>query len=131
MGCPSCIYAVITNATVAADAQGPFGSVVRRYGPCLRLDGSGINMIGSGYYSLDASLTFTPTGAGSVTIQFYQDGQAVTGALATAQGAAGEPVTLPVTAELRNCGCGCNTVLTYTISAAGVIDNLAVRVKRD
>lgn len=131
MGCPSCIYTVITNAAVAEGAQGQYGSVVRRYGKNLTLDGGGIILIGSGYYSLDASLTFTPTGAGPVTIQFYQDGSVVPGALATVQGAAGEPITLPVTGTLRNCGCNCNTTLTYTISAAGTTNNLAVRVTKD
>lgn len=130
MGCPSCIYTVITNATVAEGATGPFGSVIRRYGRNLMLDGAGINLIGSGYYDVDASLSFTPTAAGPVTIQFYQDGTAVPGGLATTQGAAGEPVALPVAFTARNCGCDCNTVLTYAIDAAGVIGNLSVRVEK-
>lgn len=125
------IYTVATNVAVAANQSGPFGAIIRRYGCNCQLDGAGINLIGAGYYDLEASLSFTPTATGPVTIQFYQDGVPVSGAVATTQGTASEPVTLPVTAVVRNCGCDCNTTLTYTISAAGTIVNLAVDVDKD
>ena len=125
------IYTVVTNAAVSANQSGPFGAIVRRYGCNCQLDGAGINLIGAGYYDLDASLTFTPTAAGPVTIQFYQDGQAIPGALATGQGTAAEPLNLFVCAAIRNCGCDCNTTLTYTIDADGTITNLATDVDKD
>lgn len=125
------IYTVATNVAIAEGQSGPFGAIIRRYGCNCQLDGAGINLIGAGYYDLEASLSFTPTAAGPVTIQFYQDGVAIPGALATAQGTAGEPMTLPVVAAIRNCGCDCNTTLTYTINAVGTIVNLAVDVDKD
>lgn len=131
MSCPSSIYTVLTNYAVTEGAQGSFGTIVRRFGRFVQLDGQGINLLGQGYYDLDASLSFTPTAAGPVTIQFYQDGVAIPGALATTQGTAAEPCTLPVVAKVRNCGCDCNTTLTYTISAAGTIVNLATRVDKE
>ena len=130
MACPSEIYTVLTNYQIAADAQGPFGSVVRRYGPALRLDGQSVNAYGSGYYEIDASLSVTPTATGPVTIQFYQDGVAIPGALGTEQGTAATPMSIPVTGLMRNCGCDCNSAITYTIDAEGVINNLAVRIER-
>lgn len=131
MSCPSSIYTVLTNYAVTEGSQGSFGTIVRRFGRFVQLDGQGINLLGQGYYDLDASLSFTPTAAGPVTIQFYQDGVAIPGALATTQGTAAEPCTLPVVAKVRNCGCDCNTTLTYTISAAGTIVNLATRVDKE
>lgn len=131
MSCPASIYTVLTNYAVTEGAQGSFGTIVRRFGRFVQLDGQGINLLGQGYYDLDASLSFTPTATGPVTIQFYQDGVAIPGALATTQGTAAEPCTLPVVAKVRNCGCDCNSTLTYTISAAGTVINLATRVDKE
>ena len=131
MSCPSSIYTVVTNATVAGGAQGPYGAIIRRFGRSVQLDGQGINLLGTGYYDLEASLTFTPTATGPVTIQFFQDGIAVPGAVATAQATASEPSNLYVTALVRNCACDCNSSLTYTVSAAGTIVNLATRVAKE
>lgn len=125
------IYTVATNVAVAENQSGPFGAIIRRYGCNCQLDGAGINLIGAGYYDLEASLSFTPTATGPVTIQFFQDGVAVPGALAIEQGTAAEPLNLSVVAAIRNCGCDCNTTLTYTIDAAGTINNLAVDVDKD
>lgn len=131
MSCPASIYTVLTNYVIAEDAQGPFGAIIRRYGRNVQLDGQGINLLGPGYYDLRASLTFTPTATGPVTIQYFQDGIAIPGALATAQGTAATPMNLSVDALIRNCGCDCNTALTYTIDAAGTIVNLANRVDKE
>lgn len=125
------IYTVATNVAISENQSGPFGAIIRRYGCNCQLDGAGINLIGAGYYDLEASLSFTPTATGPVTIQFYQDGTAIPGALATGQGTAAEPLNLSVSAAIRNCGCNCNTTLTYTIDAAGTIVNLSVDVDKD
>lgn len=125
------IYTVATNVAIAENQSGPFGAIIRRYGCNCQLDGAGINLIGAGYYDLEASLSFTPTATGPVTIQFYQDGVAIPGVLATAQGTAAEPMNLGVAAAIRNCGCNCNSSLTYTIDSAGTIVNLAVDVDKD
>lgn len=130
MSCPSAIYTVLTNATVDEGGSAGFGTVIRRYGPSIRLDGQGLNMIGGGYYAFDASLSFTPTATGPVTIQFYQDGAAIPGALATAQGTASEPLNLFVPFVIRNVGCLISSTITYTISAAGVINNLPVTAEK-
>ena len=130
MSCPSMLYTVLTNAEVAENDTAGFGSAVRGYGQALRLNGTGINQIGGGYFGVDASLTFTPTAAGPVTIQYYLDGAPIPGSLATGQGTASQPLNLSVIGVTRSCGCQCNSTLTYTISAAGTIDNLATRVTK-
>lgn len=94
-------------------------------------DGTGINIIGAGYYDLESSLTFTPTATGPVTIQFYQDGMALPGATMTAQGTAAEPIGLYVTSMPRNCGCDCNSMITATVSAAGTANNFSTVIRKD
>ena len=130
MSCPSAICTSLTNAAVTEGGSAGFGNIVRRYGKNVQLNGSGIDMFGSGYFKLDASLSFTPTDAGPVTIQFYQDNAVLIGASATEQATAGNPVNLSVTFFLRNCGCNCNSTLTYTIDAAGTIVSLPVVVEK-
>lgn len=131
MGCPSMIYTVLTNTEVTEGGGAGFGTPTRRYGGALRLDGSGIALNGSGYFDIDATLSFTPEAAGPVTIQFFQDGQPLAGALSTGQGTASQPLPLHVTGEARNCGRCSSSTLTYTISAAGTIDVLTTRVEKD
>lgn len=130
MSCPSAIYTVLTNATVEEGGSAGFGSVIRRYGPSVRMDGQGLNTLGGGYYAFDTSLTFTPTATGPVTIQFYQDGVAIPGALATEQGTAATPLNLSVPFMVRNIGPYASSAITYAISAAGVINNLPVVVEK-
>ena len=127
MSCPSMLYTVLANATVAENGTAGFGSAVRGYGGAIMLNGTGINQVGGGYFGIDSSLTFTPTATGPVTIQFYLDGSPITGAVATGQGTAAQPLNLSVIGETRNCGRCCNSALTYTISAAGTIDVLSTR----
>lgn len=131
MSCPSAIHTVSTNVDVAENGQIPFGSVVRRYGRNCQLNGTGINLMGAGYYDLESSLTFTPTATGPVTIQFYQDGIALPGATMTVPGTAAEPIGLYVTSMPRNCGCDCNTMITATISAAGTANNFSTVIRKD
>lgn len=135
MSCNSAIYtANTTNQAVTAPedqfAQVPFGSVVRRFGKALALDGGNIVLFGSGYFDCELSITFSPTAAGPVTAQLYQDGTPIPGALATAQATAGNPVTLPITALARNCGCACNSTLSIGVNATGTLNNLAAVIEK-
>lgn len=120
MSCQSAIYTTNENVSVGANATIPFGSIVRRYGKSCQLSGSGINLLGSGYYNVSCSVSFTPTATGPVTIQLMQ-GDTMVGS-ATSQGTASEPVNITAIALVRNCGCTANSVLTATSSAAGEAD---------
>ena len=136
MSCKSAIYTVNnTNISVTvptnSTTQIPFGSVIRRFGQNVGLDGDSIICCGSGYFDVEASLTVSPTAIGSITAQLYQDGVAVPGAFATeAVSAANTPVALPITALVRNCGCNCSSTLTIRVDASCTLNNLATVVEK-
>lgn len=136
MTCKSAIYTVnTTNTSVAvpanSTAQVPFGSVVRRFGQYVGLDGGSILCCDSGYFDVEASLTLSPTAIGQITAQLYQDGVAIPGAFATANAAAANtPVTLPITALVRNCGCNCSSSLTMRVNASCTVNNCACVVEK-
>lgn len=132
MSCNSAIYTVNNTNTVVTvteanqTVQVPFGSVIRRFGRNLALDGGTIVCCNSGYFDCEVSMTVAPTAAGPITAQLFQDGVAIPGAFATATAAAaGNPVTLPITALVRNCGCDCNSVLSVRVNASCTVRNLA------
>ena len=136
MTCKSAIYTVNnTNTTVTVTndtpVQIPFGSIIRRFGKYINLDGNSIFCYDSGYFDVNVSLTVSPTAATAITAQLYQDGVAIPGALATATPAEAEaPVTLPISTLIRNCGCNCSSVLTLKISASCIVNNLATVVEK-
>ena len=136
MTCKSMIFTVNnTNAsiTVTDDVpiQIPFGSIIRRFGKYLNSDGGSILCYDSGYFDINASITLSPVAADPITVQLYQDGVAIPGAFATATPvAAGDPVTLPIKALVRNCGCGCSSVLLAKVNASCTINNFACTVEK-
>lgn len=86
MSCKSAIYTAMQTPT-AVDVGGviPLGSLIRRYGCDIQLNGNAVNLTGTGYYDVDASVTVAPTAAGTVTATLYKDGVAVPGATASAE----------------------------------------------
>lgn len=130
MSCPSEICTFNSNYSAAENAVIPFGTIARRYGRNCQLDGNGINLIGAGYYDFTSSISFTPTASGPVTFQLMQDGTAVPGALVSFSGTAATTTPASLRFTLRNCGCNCNSVLTVTTSAAGIVDNMATVVAK-
>lgn len=137
MTCKSAIYTVnATNSAVTTTAgtfvQVPFGSVVRRFGNSLGLDGGSILCCREGYFEVNGSCSYTAEAAGPVTVQIRQDGIPVPGLTATATAAAaGDVVSLPLSGLVRNCGCDRNSTLTCWIDAPGNITNLAVVIDKE
>ena len=81
MSCKSALYtAMQTPTAVAVDGVIPLGSLIRRYGCDITLNGNAVNIVGKGYYDVDTSITVAPTAAGTVTATLYKDGVAVPGA---------------------------------------------------
>lgn len=102
MSCKSALYAVMQTPTaVAVDGVIPLGSLIRRYGCDVTLNGNAVNITGAGYYDVDASVTVALAAAGTVTATLFKDGVAVPGATASASGAAGAPVVLAFPALVR------------------------------
>ena len=135
MSCKSAIYTVNntnTPITITNDvpAQILFGSVIRRFGPGIQLDGGSIVCCGAGYFDTDILLTVTPTDAGPITAQLYQDGVAIPGAFSTLTGTAATPLVLPINALIRNCGYDCNSNLTLKIDGSCVVNNLSTVVEK-
>lgn len=135
MSCNSAIYTSnqtnqVVTTTAGTFVQVPFGSILRRFGRNVNLDGGAINLFGSGYYDVECSLTVTPTDAGPITARILQDGM-LTGIEGTTTGTAAAPITLPLSSGLvRNCGCDCSTSLTLWIDAPCTITNCGCVVEK-
>ena len=126
----------IANPSVQAVAVNsiiPLGSVQRRFGCNLRLSGNAIECAGEGYYTVDANVTVAPTVAGAVTVGLSVNGSILPGAVAYGTAAAaGDPVTLPIDATIRQ-GCCCDSADNLTLvllEGAGNIQNVSMRVEK-
>lgn len=120
-----------TPTAVAVDGVIPLGSLIRRYGCDVALNGNAVNITGAGYYDVDASVTVTPAAAGTVTITLYKDGVAVPGATASETAAANGTVNLCIPALVRQVCCAEGSALTLVLTgAAATVNNVALRVQR-
>ena len=137
MSCKSALYAAMQTPTaVAVGGVIPLGSLIRRYGCDVDLNGNAVNIVGgnqaAGYYDVDASITVAPTAAGTVTVALYKDGVAVPGATASATAtAADDVVDLNIPALVRQVCCAAGSALTLVLTgAAAAVNNVALRVQR-
>lgn len=132
MSCKSAIYAAMQTPTgVAVGGVLPLGSLIRRYGSDIELNGNAVNLTGAGYYDVDASITLAPIADGTVTVTLQQNGVAVPGATASAGVAAGVLTDLNITALVRQVCCAAGSALTLVLTgAAATVDNVALRVQR-
>ena len=132
MSCKSALYAAMQTPTaVAVDGVIPLGSLIRRYGCDVALNGNAVNITGAGYYDVDASVTVSPAAAGTVTITLYKDGVAVPGATASETAAANGTVDISILALVRQVCCAAGSALTLVLTgAAATVNNVALRVQR-
>lgn len=135
MSCKSAIFTANTAAqAVPVGGTLALGSIIRRYGCDLNLNGNSITINGcndAGYYDVKASVTAAPTAAGTVTVTLFRNGVAIPGATAAAAAAAGSPVALPIAALVREFCRGDDSALTLVLSgAAATVSNVAVVVER-
>lgn len=122
-----------SSQTVAANSIIDLGSVIRRFGCNLRLNGNAIEVDGAGYYTIDCNVTIAPTAAGNVTVAIFKNGVQLTGATATGSvSTAGNLITLPVQTTIReSCPCDGGTALTLVLIAGpGTVSNVAMRVEK-
>lgn len=122
-----------STQTVAANSIISLGSTQRRYGCGLRLSGNAIEVSDTGYFTVDATVSASPTAEGVVTVALYNNGVQVPGAIAYGSAAtAGDNVTLPIVATIRR-GCCCDSADNLTVvlvEGAGTVENIAVRVEK-
>jgi len=128
----SAIYTVVSNANVAADGTIPVGTVVRRVGCDMGVEGDAIACRGIGYYAVDVTATLSPDAAGAVGISLMQDGVQVPGATAMGTGATGQPMALSISAIVRKVQCG-TTTLSLALDSDGtaigaLVENCTRRV---
>lgn len=120
-----------SEQAIAENGVFTLGTVQRRYGRDLRLSGNGIEATGTGYFSIDASVSVAPTAAGPVTVALYDNGVQVPGAIAygTAAGA-GDPVNLGIVSTVRRgcCCAGADNLTLVLIEGAVTAQNVALRV---
>lgn len=109
------------------------GSVQRRYGCNLRLSGNAIEVVGEGYYTVNANLSVSPTTAGNVIAAIYDNGVQIPGAIAYGTTAATDDVvTLPIQTTIRQ-GCRCDSADSLTvvlIEGAGDVMNVSVKAEK-
>lgn len=131
----SALYVANTsNQTVQVDGVINPGTIVRRYGPNIGLAGNAIQIVGAGYYDIDASITVAPTAEGEVTVTAYKDGVIIQGATATeTAAAAGDNVNLSISAIVREfCSC-CDGLSNLTFVLTGTestVTNIAITVEK-
>lgn len=132
MSCKSALYTALQTPTaVAVDGVIPLGSLIRRYGCDISLNGNAVNLSNAGYYDVDVSVTVAPTAAGTVTATLVKDGVAIPGATASAAAAAGDPTVLSFPALVRQACCAAGSALTLVLTgAAATVNNVALRVQR-
>lgn len=128
----SAIYTVNSNpGTIAVGGVIPVGNIVRRFGCHVDVSGSGIETRGSGYYKETASISFNGTAAGTATIQLYQDGNPVPGALAIRTVAANTAYTIDFPGMTRNYTDSAS-ILTLVLTGVSVdVTNVALLVEKE
>ena len=130
----SAIYvANISAQNVLEDGVISLGTIIRRFGCNLGLAGNGIQIQGPGYYDIDASITLTPTAAGTVTIEVLKDNVPIQGATASFTVEADSIYTLPISALIReNCPCcdGLSNLTFILRDNDAEVNNVAVIVEK-
>lgn len=123
-----------SNQNVDVNSIIGLGSVQRRFGNNLRLSGNAVEVNGEGYYIIDTNVSIAPTAEGLVTIAVFNNGVQIPGAIAYGTvSAAGDSITLPISATIRQ-GCCCDSSDNITIvllTGPGIVQNISVRVIKE
>jgi hypothetical protein len=131
----SVLYTANTSSQeVLADGIINPGTIVRKFGCNIGLNGNAIILNGPGYYDIDASITLAPTAVGDVTVTVYKDNVPVQGATASETAAAvGDSINLSISSIVReNCQC-CEGLSNLTFVLTGedsTVTNVAIAVEK-
>ena len=129
----SAIYVVNnTSPLVPVGNVIPLGSVIRRFGCALALNGNTVTADEVGYYAVNVSVTAEPTAAGTVTVTLFNNGVAIPGATASATAAAaGDPVNVSLDSLVRVLCYGVPGALTLVLTGAeATVTNVALVVTK-
>lgn len=131
----SAIYVANTSVqNVAAAGIIQPGTVIRRFGPNIKLSGNGIQIAGSGYYEVIANVTLAPTAAGLITVSAIKDNVVIPGGTASATATAADDSTnLTIVAIVKEpCMCcdGLSNITFVLNGGAAAVSNIAISVKK-
>lgn len=122
-----------SSQTVVLNGIIPLGSTQRRFGCDLRLSGNGIEIDGTGYFTVDCTVSVAPTAIGDVTVALYNNGVQIPGAIAYGEvSTAGNAVTLALNTTIRR-GCCCDSGDNLTcvlLAGPGTVQNISLRVEK-
>lgn len=130
MSCKSLLYTVLsTDTPVAAGGIVPLGTITRRYGTAIRVDGSTITLTEPGYYYISVNDTVRPGAATPLSLTVLENGAPLAGAVTTVTPAAiGDDTPMQISGAVSRVYCHCCKNLTVTLSAAGNVTNAAIVV---
>lgn len=122
-----------TSSSVALNGTIPLGSVLRRFGCNCRLNGNKIEIEGTGYYTVTATVTLQPEAAGAVSVALYENNVAVPSAVATGTAAAiGDDVTLTIVTTVRETCCeGASSLALVLTEGPSTVTNVSLRVEKE
>ena len=118
--------------TLTAGGIIPLGTAKHGCGKNVRLNGNAITITGSGYYLVTVNASIAVSGTAAETIQLYENGTAIEGAVAReTPTASGAIVNLTIPWIIRNPPCCQQTTrnLTVVSSVGGTLYNITVTVE--
>ena len=130
----SLIQTAYTNSqALAVNDTIPLGSVIRRYGCNLTLNGNSVLAKGEGYFTITGAVTLAPEAIGDVSIAAFMNGVQIPGAVSTGSvSTADNSVTLPIVTTIRKgCCCTDDSVITLgLLEGASTVSNVSLRVEK-
>lgn len=131
MSCKSALYMANTALqTVSVGSVINFGSIIRRFGQNLNGSGSSVELMGVGYYDIDANFNLVGTSVGNVIITLYKDGSPIVGATQTVSVAVGDSYAVSIPCLVRE-KCCCGSTITAMVTGESVnISNATITVEK-
>lgn len=129
----SAIYVANTGTqSVPVGGTISLGSIIRRFGCGVDLNGTGITISEPGYYEVNVSVTAAPTAIGPVTVTLLNNGVAVPGAIASeAVSTANNPTNLSLDSIVRVfCGSGTGSLTLVLSGTDSNVTNVATVVTK-
>lgn len=113
------------------------GTIIRRYGCNCQLNGNAFLLNGTGYYTISANVTFSPTETGTYSLKVQQDGKDISGAvtsttIVTAE--TGSSVSLNLSDIVARVFCCMDSTSNITIVLSGgaaTIINFSASIHKD
>ena len=120
------------NQALIAGSTIDVGSVIRRFGQNITLNGNAINLSGAGYYKVSANVEVTGTAAGDVTIELLKDGILYDSRDITIAEDAVAVIPFDTVIRLYGCCTDNSTNLTFVLNgAAETISGISVVITKE